>query len=646
MTLQDIVKIFGDGNFKLCKRKAAIDNKLYPAKFAEKWLADNKDNRVGLWCPDGFIIVDMDSVEEAKILNKMTNTFKCKTRHGMHFYFKTDQEEKQRTNAHMPIGLKCDTRVANKGYCILPFNDPDREFISGKVEKIPYWVRPLKINSKAEQYIQANAKNGDGRNDSLIKHVMRLKKDGFENEQVYKICDLINKYVWEDSISNSELKSVLKSSDNYTPFEVKQLNKFWLYNPNGSVSGINHREIVDNIIKNYPIFTLGGVVYLYENGVFRNNSAGVRDIIKKLINHPKYQKQAQVKEVFNLLIDDVRIMADDSDCNKYSNFINFKNGMFDINTQKLYKHDPRYMATLQIPHNYVENKLDINDIQLMDFLKRTRLQKDDIDMILDFIAYCLTTKNGMKCFMCLVGGTDTGKSTLIKMINGLVGNENLSALSIQDMSKRFYPAQLKDKLVNSCADNSSLALNDIGNLKKITGDDVIMYEDKGITPYFFRPFAKLIFSFNALPLQLEEKSNAFYNRVRILHMCNRIKLTQTYVDDLCSPESVEGAIPVLCRRLKDLRKIAPSKKSLALTEKLRQDSDSVYKFIAKFTKITHNKKDYVEQEKLYSSYTNFCCRNDINAINKTKFARSLNTYNLELHSWKNKLYYVGIKIGG
>ena len=38
MTLQQIVQVFGDGNFKLCEGKKAIDANLYSIHEAEDWL--------------------------------------------------------------------------------------------------------------------------------------------------------------------------------------------------------------------------------------------------------------------------------------------------------------------------------------------------------------------------------------------------------------------------------------------------------------------------------------------------------------------------------------------------------------------------------------------------------------------------------
>lgn len=642
MTLQQIVEIFGDGCFKLCEGKRAVDSNLYGVVEAERWLSGG--GTIGLWCPDGFVIIDIDDKEQAEIFNRLTNTLKCITPHGMHFYFRTNKEIRQAVKAHTPIGLRCDTRTAGKGYCVLPFNCPDRQWVDGEVEELPSWITPLNIPSKSPEYIEVGAKDGDGRNDSLIRHIMRLRKEGHSEEDIKVILKIINNCVWGEPLPENEIEGILANANSYTPYKAStDKPDFCLYNDKGTVSGINHKALVDYMVETYPMFTLGGIIYFYKDGVFSPNPLEVKAIIKELINVPKYQRQGQINEVFNLLMDDLRIVMSDKLCNQYKNFINFKNGMFDIETQQLYAHDPRYLSTIQIPNEYIPNNLSPDDIQLVDFLRQTHLAQDDVDMILDYMAYCLTVQNGMKCFMCLVGGSNTGKSTLIKMLTSLIGKYNMSALSIQDMAVRFYPAQLKDKLVNACADNSSVALEDIGNLKKITGDDEIMYEDKGCKPYFFTPFAKLIFSFNTLPLQLEEKSDAFYTRIRILEMNNKIELTQTYVDDLCSADSISSIIPVLCRRLKGLREIKPSKNSAKLSERLRSESDSIHSFITTQIERSGNYADYIAKDELYELYSRFCMRDDRVPHKRMHFYRNLEVLGFTPMKNGNQFVYVGIK---
>ena len=165
MTLRELVTIFGDGNFKLCEGKRAIDANLYGIEQAERWVSGG--GTVGLWCPEGFVIVDIDDQEQAQIMNKLTNTLKCKTPHGMHFYFKTSKAIRQVVKAHTPIGLRIDTRTAGKGYCVLPYNSENREWIVGEIEAIPDWILPLNLSSKSNEYIKIGAKSGDGRNDAF-----------------------------------------------------------------------------------------------------------------------------------------------------------------------------------------------------------------------------------------------------------------------------------------------------------------------------------------------------------------------------------------------------------------------------------------------------------------------------------------------
>ena len=186
---------------------------------------------------------------------------------------------------------------------------------------------------------------------------------------------------------------------------------------------------------------------------------------------------------------------------------------------------------------------------------------------------------------------------------------------------RFYPTQLYNKLLNSCADNSSLPLSSIENLKKITGGDSIMYEKKGNPViFFFTPFSKLIFSFNQMPLQLEEKSNAFYKRMRVLCMNKELFLNNEYVEALCSEESLTEIIPYLLSLL-PLKSIPTTAMSDKLVEGLRQDSDSIHAFFAKFC--VRGPSKWVSKRELYDEYVQFCIDNGREAHKKHSFIRHM-----------------------
>ena len=267
-------------------------------------------------------------------------------------------------------------------------------------------------------------------------------------------------------------------------------------------------------------------------------------------------------------------------------------------------------------------------------------------MLLKYMAYCLTLDYGLKTFMILCGQSNTGKSVLIRFFENLVGKQNVSSLSMHELNMRFYPSQLYNRLLNSCADNSSLPLSSIENLKKITGGDQIMHEKKGKEPFFFVPFCKLIFSFNQLPLQLEEKSNAFYKRMRILFMNTELFLNNDYVNDLCSEEGVSEIIPYLLHLLpvKDIPRTTTSDKYV---EALRQDSDSIHAFIAKRCEIGTGLS--VEKNALYESYCRFCVDTGRENSKKHSFMRNIRSQGFkETRNSKSREYLwagLGLKKG-
>ena len=365
------------------------------------------------------------------------------------------------------------------------------------------------------------------------------------------------------------------------------------------------------------LFVIGGECYQYKGGVYTESSSYVRNTIKNMVGYDNLIQQSKIVECYRLLVDDTRIQRSSSELNQDSNLINFKNGVWNIKQKKLLPHDSKYLQTIQIPHE-VKDYVPFTETHLYDFFKKTKLPKSDIKMMLKYIAYCMTTDFGLKTFMMLVGQSNTGKSVLIRFVENLVGKQNTSALAMHELNVRFYPSQLYGKLLNSCADNKTLPLSSIENLKKITGGDLIMHEKKGKEPFFFTSFAKLLFSFNQLPLQLEEKSNAFYKRMRVLMMNNELFLNNEYVDELCSDESVEEVIPYLLSLL-PLTEIPRTAMSDSCVESLRQDSDSIHAFLS--TYCDDDPDSTISKTEIYQKYSDFCIGSGRESHKKHKFMR-------------------------
>jgi P4 family phage/plasmid primase-like protien len=616
MKLNEFNKLIGQDSYVRCVGKKRVDSSIVNEEQASIHLFNG--GQIGWWVRDGYIVVDIDEGKEEalKIVKKLKlKTLMCKTPKGLHLYFKSQKEFPQKVGMVLPFGLKCDFRCANKGYVLLPFGEPDRVFNKcNEIAELPSIFTPL-INRKDSLL---NLKEGDGRNSTLFAHLMAFKNRGASDSEIAEIAELINTYVFKEPMSKNELEQIVKNTHKYeakTEFE----NPYIIYTEKGKPSQINSRAICDYFVNEGNMFVIGSECYQYHNGFYKESSSFIRNTIKNMIVYDNLITYSKIMEAYKLLCDDTRIQREANEVNANKNLINFKNGIWDIEQAKLIPHDSKYLQTIQIPHE-VKEFVPFTQTRLYEFFKKTKLPKEDIKMIIKYMAYSLTTDYGLKTFMILVGQSNTGKSVLIRFFETLIGKQNISALSMHDLSARFYPSQLYGKLLNACADNKTLPLSSIENLKKITGGDQIMHEKKGKEPFFFTSFAKLIFSFNQLPLQLEEKSNAFYKRLRVLFMNNELFLNNEYVDDLCSEESIEEVIPYLLSLL-PIKEIPRTKLSDSCVESLRQDSDSIHAFLSSYCE--DDKKGVVGKDELYQNYIDFCLQSGREAHKKHSFMRNM-----------------------
>lgn len=616
MKFQEFNSLVGQDSYVRCLGKKRID----PSIVDERTALDhvNSGGQIGWWVRSGYIIVDIDEgqKEAIQIIKKLKlKTLICKTPKGLHLYFKSNKDFPQKVGMILPCGLKCDFRCANKGYVILPFGSANRAFNKQReIADLPFEFTPL-VGCKDSLL---NLKEGDGRNSTLFTHLMSYKNRGAGDKDIEIMADLINRYIFKEPMDSGELEQIVENTKKYEPEEGFD-NPYVIYTEKGKPSQINSRAVCDYFVNKGDTFVIGSECYQYKDGVYSESSSSVRNTIRNMVEYDNLIQHSKIMECYRLIADDTRIQKENSDLNAHKNLINFKNGVWDIEKKQLLPHDSKYLQTIQIPHE-VQEYVPFTETRLYNFFRKTKLPKEDVKMMLKYMAYCMTTDFGLKTFMVLVGQSNTGKSVLIRFVEGLVGRQNTSALSMHELNMRFYPSQLYNKLLNSCADNKTLPLSSIENLKKITGGDLIMHEKKGKEPFFFTSFAKLLFSFNQLPLQLEEKSNAFYKRMRILRMNNELFLNNDYVNDLCSNESIEEVIPYLLSLL-PLKEIPSTRISASCVEALRQDSDSIHAFISH--RCNEGKDEVVSKDVLYQTYTEFCIETGRESHKKHGFMRAL-----------------------
>lgn len=426
--------------------------------------------------------------------------------------------------------------------------------------------------------------------------------------------------------SVEDLEELLKEEPKKEDGDDLDLDQFHLINDNGRITGVFDLAIFEYLKTTKDLFVLGGVPYIYRDGVFRPDQSGaeLKTMIRELI-YPEFVKSPTIKRIYDLFISDASLQVRSEDLNQYPvEWINFRNGFYDPRSKRMIPHDPKYRATNQIPHSYdPEGQLKGTTVQ--EWLMFICDTPEDIEMLCQFSGLCLTRDTRQQKFLILNGEGGTGKSTVIRMIEKMIGTENTSNISLNQLTQRFQAFGLMGKLLNSCADLEIDALSDTSILKKALGEDTFSAEAKGKDQISVRNYAKLLFSTNQLPIVKAEQTNGFYRRLLILTM-DRVpeKKDPEFFDRLSAEidDFIRISVTAL-ERLYQNGRITESAGSIEAVSRLRCDSDTVQAFLTeKVEKIPDGR---IKKADLYREYESFCQDMERQSLTKQNFYRSMKT---------------------
>lgn len=260
---------------------------------------------------------------------------------------------------------------------------------------------------------------------------------------------------------------------------------------------------------NYFISNNADEVYIYQNGVYKLDENG--DFITtsyRAMAQDNYTLSAE-KSVLNQIVRENRTRPEDINPDPY--IINFINGLYDLRTGELMPHTHEYISTIQIPHAYIS---DAKPSKVINNIIRGILQEEDIPAFKEVGGYDLTTFTNMKKNVFVIGEPDTGKSTLLEILQNIIGYNHCSIESLEKVTKdRFSTFELKDKLLNCCDDITDKTIFSTEVVKQLSGGSKHgVGEKKGKQKVKYIQTAKLLFCGNKLPPLFQEEDKAFFIR--------------------------------------------------------------------------------------------------------------------------------------
>lgn len=405
---------------------------------------------------------------------------------------------------------------------------------------------------------------------------------------------------------------------------VDDILPFQKLRQNGTPYAPNDAAIFNYICFAVKLFFLGGIPYIYDKGVYKADEGGtkLKSLVRRLI-HPDVLTSTAVNRIYGLFLQADELQRTSEEINLYpAHWVNFRNGFYDPIENQIIPHDPKYYAVNQIPHSFDPEAKPDCDI-ILRWFESAFTSLEDLEMFLQYVGLMMTRDTRQQKMLIICGLESSGKSTALRLTESIIGSANCSHVSLSELTQRFASYGLVGKSANICADLEIGALDDVSLVKKLVGEDTLRVEKKGLDSFSYRPYTRLMFSTNELPIIKGERSGGFYRRLLILRMDNKpTEIIPNFLEKLQSQSDyfIHACMDAL-GRLYHNGVIYESKSSAQLVGQLRCDSDTTQSFLDENPDVTSGSR--IERGRIYSRYEKFCTENDRQALSKTALFRAL-----------------------
>jgi len=262
-------------------------------------------------------------------------------------------------------------------------------------------------------------------------------------------------------------------------------------------------------------------------------------------------------------------------------------------------------------------------------VKNLEADASRIDLLQEFSGYCLTKSTEHHSALALNGEGHNGKSVILAGITAILGKQNVSSLSLDELSEKFKSCRVVGKLANICADLSETSRVCEGTLKKLISGDALEFERKGRDPFSAIPTAKLIFSTNTLP-QFYDRSNGLWRRLIIMPFNRQVTETEkvTGMDQgewWLRKGELPGMFMWALRGLQQLKSNGVFTKSKKCDDALNQhrlECNHALFWLRQEFELTDDGSEY-SKPLMYSQYVDYCKASGYKQLGDTAFGKEV-----------------------
>ncbi len=383
---------------------------------------------------------------------------------------------------------------------------------------------------------------------------------------------------------------------------------------------VNLDRVADAILSNRSIIFFMNNFFIYRENYYQPlDVLEIKQWAKEMIKEGFTSSKAV--EVIRLLEIKRFVKLEDMD----NEFLNLKNGLYDLEKDELYPHSPLFCHLNQLPINYDKNAKCPVWRDTLD--KIFQGDQGKINLLQEFFGLCLTDETMYEAALFCVGKGANGKSTVLGVLERLVGEHNCSSVPLEKFSDSHYLADLHGKKVNLSIETSVKSQVYDNALKAIVSGDSITVDKKYEKPFSFKPTCKIVVATNNLP-KVQDKTDAFYRRLLVLDF-NRVfkphEQDRTLKGDKGKlAKELDGILLWAIEGLKRLQKrdnFLETPEMIAAKDKYRKENNNVLLFV--FSECQLNTSLSIGKTELYDAYKDWCKDNRHLAVNRIEFSNEL-----------------------
>lgn len=301
------------------------------------------------------------------------------------------------------------------------------------------------------------------------------------------------------------------------------------------------------------------------------------------------------------------------------NLIIVANGIFDYRTKELKPFSPDYVSTRKLATAYKEhpenpmihNDEDGMDWDVVSWMESLSDNPKIVNLLWRVINAVVRPDNRWDKAICLSGDSGcNGKSTFVKMVCNLCGDDYWESLSVGDCCGKFLPADLATKKLIISNENGVNGYFDVPEkLKSMITGDVMALESKGkdkISACFQGVIIQCLNSY----VKFRDRTESLYRRFLMVPFTKRfIGMERKYIKDdyLRRPEVLEYVLWKVLQ-MPDFDELPEPEACKIELEKYKDANDPLRVFLAEI--LPELKWQVVPFEFLYELYKKWMERNN------------------------------------